>query len=255
MENNTLTSKITQVYSKVVDTFKNKKMVSHFKKRGQAGVKRIKEVGIKEAFLTMGTPSEIEKLTYQEIVKKEKNALQETHKVKKPTSNTSTKETHKKVNTQKTTAKKTTNPKSPNEEKTKKPMVKKTNTKTKKETKTTKKPTASKSKREEKIAHYAKDITKHYGKVDETFLTLIVKNLGPSIYRTNAELVSCSDPKELATVRRNFLINKLGLDASKEVLDAAIEDVCKELKEAKQKYRATFYYALAKKFKKESALS
>ena len=126
-------------------------------------------------------------------------------------------------------------------------------------TKTTssKKPTtpAKGSKRDEKIALYIKDIKKHYGEVDEAFVAIIVKNLGPSIYRRDAELVSCSDPKELDTVRRNFLIKKLGIDASNGVLDAAIQDVCTELKGVRTKYRATFYYSLAKKFKKESVLN
>jgi len=106
-----------------------------------------------------------------------------------------------------------------------------------------------------KIALYIKDIQKHYGEVDEDFVAIIVKNLGPSIYKKDAELVSCSDPKELDTVRKSFLKKKLGIDASKGVLDAAIQDVCSELKGVRRKYRATFYYALAKKFKKESVLS
>jgi len=118
-----------------------------------------------------------------------------------------------------------------------------------------KQPTTTSSKRAEKIALYIKDIKKHYGEVDEAFVAIVVKNLGPSIYRKDAELVSCSDPKELDTVRRNFLIKKLGIDAGKNVLDAAIQDVCEELKGVRTKYRATFYYALAKKFKKESVLS
>ncbi|MBA1419590.1 MAG: DUF2853 family protein [Epsilonproteobacteria bacterium] len=105
------------------------------------------------------------------------------------------------------------------------------------------------------MALYIKDIKKHYGEVDEAFVAIVVKNLGPSIYRKDAELVSCSDPKELDTVRRNFLMKKLGIEASQGVLDAAIQDVCTELKGVRTKYRATFYYALAKKFKKESVLS
>ena len=121
----------------------------------------------------------------------------------------------------------------------------------KKSTKKTKKTT----KTQEKIALYTKDIKKTYGEVDQDLLVLIVKNLGPSVFNKNAELVSCDDNKELATVRQNFLINKLNVDASKGVLDAAIADVCEELKTSKKKYRATFYYSLAKKFKKESALS
>jgi len=111
------------------------------------------------------------------------------------------------------------------------------------------------SKKAEKIALYIEDIKKHYGEVDEDFVAIVVKNLGPSIYKADAELVSCSDPKELDTVRKNFLMKKLGIDASQSVLDAAIQDVCVELKDVRRKYRATFYYALAKKFKKESVLS
>ncbi len=111
------------------------------------------------------------------------------------------------------------------------------------------------TKKAAKIALYTKDVKKRYGEVDEDFLAIIVKNLGPSIYRKDAELVSCSDPKELDTVRKNFLIKKLGLEVSKDILNAAIKDVCEELQSTRQKYRATFYYSLAKKFRKESALS
>jgi len=154
----------------------------------------------------------------------------------------------KKENVKKTTAKKVAS-----ETKT---TTKKKTTTTKKTASTTKSTTSAKgSKRDAKIALYIKDIKKHYGEVDEAFVAIIVKNLGPAIYRKDAELVSCSDPKELDTVRRNFLIKKLGIDASKGVLDAAIQDVCEELKGVRTKYRATFYYSLAKKFKKESVLS
>ena len=117
------------------------------------------------------------------------------------------------------------------------------------------KATPKMTKKEEKIALYTKDIQKHYHEVDEAFLAIIVKNLGPSIYRKNAELVSCSDPKELDTVRRNFLIKKLGMTQEKDILDGFIQDVCQELKGVSHKYRATFYYRLAKNLKKESALS
>ena len=82
-----------------------------------------------------------------------------------------------------------------------------------------------------------------------------MKNLGPSIYKKDAELVSCSDPKELDTVRKNFLVKKLGMTESDDVLNAAIKEVCVELKDSRNKYRATFYYSLAKKFKQESKLS
>jgi len=160
----------------------------------------------------------------------------------------------------KSTAKKetVTNSKSPSSKTTKvapkKTTTKKTTT-TETKTKTPKAKAAPRgAKKAAKIALYIKDIKKHYGEVDEEFVAIVVNNLGPSIYKKDAELVSCSDPKELDTVRKNFLIKKLGIDASKGVLDAAIQDVCTELKATRTKYRATFYYTLAKKFKKESVL-
>lgn len=110
------------------------------------------------------------------------------------------------------------------------------------------------TKREEKLALYSADITKHYGKVDEDFLAIIVKNLGPSIYKKNSELVACSDSKELDTVRVNFLVKKLNMKENDDILNAAIKEVCEELKASRNKYRATFYYALAKKLKQESKL-
>ena len=142
----------------------------------------------------------------------------------------------------------------------KKVAAKKSENKTKKEVKKTASPKTSPkkdapSKKEAKLALYSADITKHYGKVDEAFLAIVVKNLGPSIYRKDAELVSCSDPKELDTVRKNFLKKKLEMTESDDVLNAAIAEVCQELKASRNKYRATFYYALAKKFKLESKLS
>jgi hypothetical protein len=197
--------------------------------------------------------------------KKKEVTNKTTTSIKKPVTK---KTTTKKSNTKKETEKETT-VKKPSTKKVinKKPATKTTSTKketstiskkiaTKTSTTKAKKPAVKKvSKRDEKIALYSKDIKKHYGEVDEDFVAIIVKNLGPSIYRRDAELVSCSDPKELDTVRKNFLMKKLGIEASQSVLDAAIQDVCTELKGVRTKYRATFYYSLAKKFKKESTLS
>ena len=193
------------------------------------------------------TPSK--KTTKKPAAKKETTKTETTKKA--PTKETVTKKTVSKKaemkteTTKKSTAKTTTSKK-----------ITPKNPATKKASTSSKKASAPKgSKRDEKIALYVKDIKKHYGEVDEAFVAIVVKNLGPSIYRRDAELVSCSDPKELNTVRRNFLMKKLGIEASQGVLDAAIQDVCRELKGVRTKYRATFYYALAKKFKKESVLS
>ncbi len=216
----------------------------------------------------------------KKVAKKKSTTTKKTGTTKKETTATAKKKTTsktkttKKTPTKKTVTKKTTDKKPVTKKsavekksmkKTTTDTTKSTGTKTTTEKKSTtkKKVTVSKkstapakgSKRDEKIALYIKDIKKHYGEVDEAFVAIIVKNLGPSIYRKDAELVSCSDPKELDTVRRNFLIKKLGLDTSKSVLDTAIQDVCEALKGVRKKYRATFYYSLAKKFKKESVLN
>jgi len=211
--------------------------------------------------LSIGKPSEDDVL-YSKVIKKEM-AQKSAEKVTEssiavpapPVKKTPTKKiTKKKPVVKKAVAKKATVKKIP----AKKPVTKKAAEKKSTETKSTtvKKAAAPKgAKKAEKIALYIQDIKKHYGEVDEDFVAVIVKNLGPSIYKRDAELVSCSDPKELDTVRKSFLMKKLGIDASQGVLDAAIADVCEELNATRTKYRATFYYALAKKFKKESVLS
>jgi len=217
------------------------------------------------------------KTAEKNTVKKPSSTKKTTTSKKPSTKNTVEKKKNTEIKADKKTVKDKKSVTGKKKNPTKKTTTKVTKTKdttiTEKPTKTTtkKKVTASKptiikitpssksaprgAKKAAKIALYIKDIKKHYGEVDEDFVAIIVKNLGPSIYKKDAELVSCSDPKELDTVRKNFLMKKLGIDASKGVLDAAIQDVCEELKGVRTKYRATFYYALAKKFKKESVLS
>ncbi len=88
-------------------------------------------------------------------------------------------------------------------------------------------------------------------KLDEDLLTKVTKGLGPSIYNLDASKVSGSDKKELETVKKNFLIKKLGLADGPE-LDKAIDEVIEKLgRSNRNKYRAIVYYLLAKKFNKE----
>ena len=85
------------------------------------------------------------------------------------------------------------------------------------------------------------------------FLTKVTVGCGPSIYNADAATVSGSDASELATVKNNFLIKKLGLEDSTE-LDSAIDSVMETYgRSNRNKYRAVVYYLLAKHFKKESA--
>lgn len=108
------------------------------------------------------------------------------------------------------------------------------------------------SKLHEKVSAYKKFMDDRNLKVNLELLTAVTKGLGPSIYKADAETVSGSDAKELATVKNNFLIKKLGLPNS-ELLDAGIEEVMEEIgKSERKKYRAVVYYLLVKKFGKES---
>ena len=68
--------------------------------------------------------------------------------------------------------------------------------------------------------------------------------MGPSIFKTDAETVSGTDERELATVKNNFLIKKSGLSDG-EKLDNEISVVMDKVgKSNRNKYRAIIYYLL-----------
>lgn len=107
------------------------------------------------------------------------------------------------------------------------------------------------SKRDEYIAKYAKQLKDAGVNVDMDLLTKVTIGLGPSIYKADAETVSGSDASELETVKKNYLMKKLGL-ADSPKLDDAIAKVVDTLgKSNRNKYRACFYYLLCKEFGKE----
>lgn len=109
------------------------------------------------------------------------------------------------------------------------------------------------SKRDELITKYAADLKEKCGvTADMDLLTKVTIGLGPSIYNADSSTISGSDDSELATVKNNFLIKKLGLKDSPE-LDKAIDSVLETYgKSNRNKYRAVVYYLLVKHFKKES---
>lgn len=109
------------------------------------------------------------------------------------------------------------------------------------------------SKRDELITKYAADLKdKCDVTADMDLLTKVTIGLGPSIYNADSSTVSGTDEKELATVKNNFLIKKLGLSESDD-LDGAIASVIETYgKSNRNKYRAVVYYMLTVHFKKES---
>ncbi len=108
------------------------------------------------------------------------------------------------------------------------------------------------SKFDEKMEKYTASFKKLGINYDAALFEKVTKGLGPSIYKADAETVSCSQESELDTVKKNFLMKKLGCKDSPK-LDEAIQAVCEKLgKSNRNKFRAQFYYLLVKEMGKES---
>lgn len=109
------------------------------------------------------------------------------------------------------------------------------------------------SKRAELIEKYAADLKDKCGvNADMDLLTKVTIGCGPSIYNKDASTVSGSDESELATVKNNFLIKKLGLSDGAD-LDKGIDSVMEKYgRSNRNKYRAVVYYLLTKHFGKEA---
>lgn len=109
------------------------------------------------------------------------------------------------------------------------------------------------SKRDELIEKYAADIKDKFGEsADMDLITKVTVGLGPSIYNLDSSKVSGGDDKELETVKNNYLIKKLGLKDSPELMTAIKSVMEKYGSSNKNKHRAVVYYMLCKHFNKAS---
>lgn len=109
------------------------------------------------------------------------------------------------------------------------------------------------NKREQLIQKYADDLkTKCNHNPDMELLTKVTIGCGPAIYNVDASAVAGSDASEIETIRKNFLIKKLGLNDSPR-LKEGIEKVLDIYgRSNRTKYRAVVYYLLTKHFGKEN---
>ena len=109
------------------------------------------------------------------------------------------------------------------------------------------------SKRDELIKKYTSDLKDKCGvTADVDLLTKVTIGCGPSIYNADASTVSGTDKSELETVKKSFLIKKLGL-ADGPKLDEALVKVMEVYgKSNRNKHRAVVYYMLTKHFGKEA---
>ncbi|SMY07224.1 DUF2853 family protein [Flavimaricola marinus] len=108
-------------------------------------------------------------------------------------------------------------------------------------------------KRDDLIAQYADDLRNKCGmEPDMDLLRKVTIGCGPSIYDADASTVAGSQKSELETVKNNFLMKKLGLKDSDDLM-AAIDSVIETYgKSERNKYRAVVYYMLTKHFGKEA---
>ena len=111
-------------------------------------------------------------------------------------------------------------------------------------------------KRDDLIAIYADDLkTKCKVNPDIALLTKVTISCGPAIYDRDASTVAGTDAGELETVKKNFLIKKLGL-ADGPKLDEAISAVLDTYgRSERSKHRAVIYYMLTKHFGKEAVFA
>ena len=107
-------------------------------------------------------------------------------------------------------------------------------------------------KRDDLIAQYADDLRNKCGmSPDMALLTKVTIGCGPAIYNADASTVAGSQESELETVKQNFLIKKLGLNDSPELMNAINSAIDTYGRSERNKYRAVVYYMLTKHFGKE----
>lgn len=108
-------------------------------------------------------------------------------------------------------------------------------------------------KRDELIAKYADDLRNKCGMTpDMDLLTKVTIGCGPAIYNDDASTVAATQPEELETVKNNFLIKKLGLSDSPDLMQAINSVLDTYGRSERNKYRAVVYYMLTKHFGKEA---
>ncbi|MEX3017637.1 DUF2853 family protein [Gymnodinialimonas hymeniacidonis] len=111
-------------------------------------------------------------------------------------------------------------------------------------------------KRDDLIAQYADDLKNKCGmEPDMALLTKVTIGCGPSIYDADASTVAATQEGELETVKNNFLMKKLGLPDSPDLMNAINSVIETYGRSERNKYRAVVYYMLTKHFGKESVYS
>jgi hypothetical protein len=102
----------------------------------------------------------------------------------------------------------------------------------------------------DKLAKYKADAIAQLEKagesdIDDALISKLVDNLKLVIDNRDALAVAGSDPSEMETVRKNFVVKKLGV-SDQEKGTEAVSAVAKKMADSRMKNRAAFYYLLQK---------
>ncbi len=89
------------------------------------------------------------------------------------------------------------------------------------------------------------DIRKYDALADADVVARLADYLAPALKNRDSALVACSDEQELARVRKNWCMGKLGV-FDRERCDTVIGWVCETMAGDNHKDRVTFYYLVAK---------
>ena len=100
---------------------------------------------------------------------------------------------------------------------------------------------------------YVADIKKYTDSVDADVVAAMEKTYRLVLSQADSAVVAYGDPAELETLKKNFLVKKLGLSDA-DGLDDAIAAVGEKMKGVSRKSRLTVYYLLAEQLGKLDAL-
>lgn len=103
---------------------------------------------------------------------------------------------------------------------------------------------------EEKLASFKAEAEEQLKKagvsdIDDALLSERVAAMKLVINNRDALYVAGTDPSELETVRKNFIVKKLGVE-DKAKGEATCKAVAEKMKDSRMKNRAAFYYLCAK---------
>lgn len=104
------------------------------------------------------------------------------------------------------------------------------------------------------VTDYLSTVRHYAPNADEAVIKRIIRHLGIALQSRDGSLVACSDASERARVRDKWLKRKLCITDDDASMDAAIREVCQTMKADHHKCRVVFYYLLAEKYGRLSAI-